>query len=71
MYTGNVHDAEGGSTYCPSCEEVVIERDWYDIGAYRLSADGRCLSCGTQLAGRYEQFGKAFGRKRIPVRIGA
>ncbi|MBI3374744.1 MAG: AmmeMemoRadiSam system radical SAM enzyme [Betaproteobacteria bacterium] len=71
VYTGNVHDAEGGSTYCPHCEEVVIGRDWYDIGAYRLSPEGKCPSCGTQLAGRYEQFGKAFGRKRIPVRIGA
>ena len=71
VYTGNVHDAEGGSTYCPNCNEVMIERDWYDIGSYRLSPDGNCPACGTRLAGRYGQFGKPFGRKRIPVRMGA
>jgi len=26
VYTGNVHDAEGGSTYCPHCGTRVIER---------------------------------------------
>src|SRR5216110_2864262 len=31
VYTGNVHDSAGGSTYCPSCEKRVIERDWYRI----------------------------------------
>jgi pyruvate formate lyase activating enzyme len=71
VYTGNVHDTEGGSTYCPACEEAVIERDWYDIRGYHLKADGACQFCGTRLAGRYGHFNKAFGRRRIPVRIGA
>jgi pyruvate formate lyase activating enzyme len=71
VYTGNVHDTEGGSTYCPACEEAVIERDWYDIRGYHLKADGACQFCGSRLAGRYGQFNKAFGRRRIPVRIGA
>jgi pyruvate formate lyase activating enzyme len=71
VYTGNVHDTEGGSTYCPACEETVIERDWYDIRGYHLKADGACQFCGTRLAGRYGQFNEAFGRRRIPVRIGA
>ena len=31
-YTGNVHDSDGGSTYCPGCKELVIERDWYELG---------------------------------------
>jgi pyruvate formate lyase activating enzyme len=26
VYTGNVHDEAGGSTYCPSCEKAVIRR---------------------------------------------
>jgi pyruvate formate lyase activating enzyme len=71
VYTGNVHDTEGGSTYCPACEEAVIERDWYDIRGVHLSAEGACQFCGAKLAGRYEPFGTAFGRRRIPVRIGA
>src|ERR671914_879201 len=45
VYTGNVHDAAGGSTYCPGCETLVIERDWYRLGAYRVTGDGRCASC--------------------------
>ena len=28
-YTGNVHDADGGSTYCPAAARASIERDWY------------------------------------------
>ncbi len=71
VYTGNVHDKDGGSTYCPGCENVVIERDWYELPAYRLSDEGNCVHCGTQLAGRYRKFGKPFGAKRIPVRFAA
>ena len=29
VYTGNVHDRAGGSTFCPSCGALLIERDWY------------------------------------------
>jgi pyruvate formate lyase activating enzyme len=71
VYTGNVHDEQGGSTYCPSCEKPVIVRDWYEIRAYRLGDDGCCTHCGTQLAGRYAKFDKPFGSRRIPVRLAA
>jgi pyruvate formate lyase activating enzyme len=69
VYTGNVHDEAGGSTYCPSCGTAVIVRDWYEIRSYRLTDAGACLDCGTQLAGRYQKFSKPFGSKRIPVRL--
>src|SRR6186713_85459 len=36
VYTGNVHDAQGQSTYCAACSGLLIERDWYRIGAYHL-----------------------------------
>ena len=71
VYTGNVHDTGGGSTYCPSCEHEVIVRDWYEIRDYKLDDAGACLHCGTQLAGRYQKFGKPFGARRIPVRFAA
>jgi len=29
VYTGNVHDTTGGTTFCPSCHEALIVRDWY------------------------------------------
>ena len=28
VYTGNVHDDAGGSTYCPGCKKPLIVRDW-------------------------------------------
>jgi pyruvate formate lyase activating enzyme len=69
VYTGNVHDAEGGTTFCPSCGAAAIVRDWYRINLYRVSESGACLSCGAQLAGRYRKFEKPFGPRRIPVRL--
>jgi pyruvate formate lyase activating enzyme len=71
VYTGNVHDEDGSSTYCPSCGETVIARDWYRINRYRLSDTGACLACGAPLPGRYQKFGTPFGPRRIPVRLSA
>ena len=69
VYTGNVHDESGGSTYCPSCSNALIVRDWYDIRAYRLTDEGACGHCGERVPGRFRKFGKPFGPRRIPVRL--
>ena len=69
VYTGNIHDTEGGTTFCPSCREVLIVRDWYDIRGYHLSDDGACKFCGARVGGRFQKFGKPFGPRRIPVRL--
>jgi pyruvate formate lyase activating enzyme len=69
VYTGNVHDSAGGSTYCPSCEKRVIERDWYRLGEYSITEAGACAHCGTPIAGRFGKFERPFGPRRIPVRI--
>jgi len=69
VYTGNVHDADGGTTRCPGCRQAVIVRDWHDIRSYRVTADGRCDACGAAIAGRFEAFNGRFGRRRIPVRV--
>jgi pyruvate formate lyase activating enzyme len=72
VYTGNVHDAEGGTTFCPKCRAALIVRDWYRIESYRLTAGGRCPDCSTAIPGRFEAFDtkRQFGRRRIPVAIG-
>jgi pyruvate formate lyase activating enzyme len=67
VYTGNVHDREGGTTHCPGCGAGVIVRDWYDILAYDVTPDGRCGQCGAAIAGRFEAFDTPFGNRRIPV----
>jgi pyruvate formate lyase activating enzyme len=69
VYTGNVHDADGGTTSCPGCRKPLIVRDWYRILTYHVSPDGKCPHCGTAIAGRYEAFRKAFGPRRVPVRL--
>jgi pyruvate formate lyase activating enzyme len=68
-YTGNVHDATGGSTYCPACHGVVIERDWYRIGDYGLTDDGRCERCDTPIPGRFDGRPGGWGHRRAPVRL--
>ena len=69
VYTGNVHDADGGSTWCPNCRSLLIERDWYKLGEYHLR-DGRCAFCGTAVAGRFDNEPGHWGGHRMPVRIG-
>jgi pyruvate formate lyase activating enzyme len=69
VYTGNVHDAEGSRTYCVACGQVVVERDWYTIRRYRLSDDGRCTSCGTQVAGVFDGPAGTWGARRLAVRL--
>jgi len=70
-YTGNVHDPAGQSTCCHECGELVIERDWYRLGAYRLTSDGRCTGCGTRVPGVFDGPAGAWGRHRLPVRLAA
>jgi pyruvate formate lyase activating enzyme len=69
VYTGNVHDAEGGSTYCHQCRSLLIERDWYQLGAYNLDAEGRCNQCGTPCAGHFHAIPGNWGRKRMPISL--
>jgi len=69
VYTGNVYDMDGGTTYCPSCKAALIVRDWHQIIQYRLTPEGHCPDCGTPVAGRFEEFAGQFGRRRIPVAI--
>ena len=69
VYTGNVHDTDGGTTYCPSCRARLIVRDWYRIEDYRLTPDGHCPDCQTQIVGHFEKFARQFGNRRIPIAI--
>jgi len=67
-YVGNVYDIENQSTYCPRCQEVLIERDWFALGAYRIK-DDRCAYCREPIAGVFEAAKGNWGRRRLPVII--
>ncbi len=71
VYSGNIHDVSGGSTYCPSCKALLVERDWYELRAYHL-AGNRCGKCGATVAGHFEAEAPsdAWGRRRMRIAIG-
>jgi pyruvate formate lyase activating enzyme len=71
VYTGNVHDADGGSTYCHSCGQKLIGRDWYELSDWNLTPQGKCNKCGTKCPGHFEARPGTWGAKRQPVRLKA
>ena len=68
-YTGNVHDEAGESTYCHSCGQTLIGRDWFALTAWNLTEDGRCARCGAACAGRFERHPGRWGPRRQAVRL--
>jgi len=69
VYTGNVHDKAGSSSYCHQCGHLLIERDWYVLGKWGLDANGCCESCGTPLPGVFEATAGKWGSRRLPIFI--
>jgi pyruvate formate lyase activating enzyme len=53
VYTGNVHDPDGQTTFCPGCGARVVERDWHAVRAVRL-VGGACAKCGARIAGHFQ-----------------
>ncbi len=68
-YTGNVYDRRGQSTYCHVCGQVLIERNWYELGVWNLTENGRCRFCHTPCAGIFENKPGKWGARRLPVRL--
>lgn len=54
VYTGNVFDPQGQSTYCHRCHACLIERSGYAIRGWFLDADGCCMNCHTRCAGVFD-----------------
>lgn len=69
VYTGNVHDEAGGSTYCHHCRAKLIGRDWYVLTTWNLDELGRCKNCGTACAGVFNPQPGTWGARRQPVRL--
>lgn len=67
-YIGNVRDRTHQNTYCPSCRQLLIERDWHDLGTYALDGD-RCPRCNERIPGRFGESAGNWGRRRLPVQI--
>ncbi|MBT3345209.1 MAG: AmmeMemoRadiSam system radical SAM enzyme [Gemmatimonadetes bacterium] len=69
VYTGNVHDPEGGRTNCSHCGQQLIGRDGYTITAWQLTETGACTHCQTPLAGIIDGPPGTWGTRRQPVRL--
>jgi len=68
-YVGNVHNKQGDSTWCHECGELLIERDWYELGQWNLSKDGGCKHCNSKVAGVFEEQPGHWGAKRLPLKM--
>lgn len=69
VYTGNVHDTDGGTTFCPKCHRPLIVRDWHNIHEYHLTDNGECQHCRTKISGYFGKFERQSGGRRIPLKI--
>jgi pyruvate formate lyase activating enzyme len=69
VYTGNVHDTEGGTTFCAGCGAALVVRDWYTLRKWNLDAAGCCPQCGKPCAGVFESRPGAWGARRQRVRM--
>jgi len=70
VYTGNVHDEAGQSTYCHACGSRLIGRDWYEITSWALDKSGCCRNCGERCAGVFEERHGSWGKRRLPIELG-
>ena len=68
VYTGNVRDPAGQSTYCHACGATLIGRLGYTIRHWGLD-DGSCRCCGAPCAGAFEAQPGSWGSRRQPVRL--
>jgi len=49
VYIGNVPGHPSESTYCPSCNELLIKRYGFEIARWNLAKGMRCPVCGTDI----------------------
>jgi pyruvate formate lyase activating enzyme len=68
VYTGNVRDPEGQTTWCSACGERLIGRDGYLLTDWQLDASGSCRACGARCPGVFEPAPGDWGARRLPVR---
>jgi pyruvate formate lyase activating enzyme len=69
VYTGNVYDPAGQSTFCPGCNALLIGRNRYEITDWALDDAGRCTECGLPCPGVFDAAPGTWGGRRLPVRL--
>jgi pyruvate formate lyase activating enzyme len=49
VYLGNLLSSDGSNTYCPECNELIIERIGYNTRLVAINNQGDCSSCGNHI----------------------
>lgn len=52
VYIGNVDANEYGHTFCPSCNNLLIEREFFEAKIKGMDGN-KCKKCGEEIAGRF------------------
>ena len=55
IYTGNIDDPAGQSTYCPQCGQTVILRSRYVVCEYEIDEESCCKYCGQTISGCFAE----------------
>jgi len=53
VYIGNLHDYAHQSTYCPRCNELLIQRERYTV-ELKAFEKGHCTQCNHEIEGIFE-----------------
>lgn len=69
VYTGNLRDDEGATTFCAACHAPLIERQGYRVTAWALAPEGTCRVCGTVCPGHFATAPGEWGDRRQPIAI--
>jgi pyruvate formate lyase activating enzyme len=69
VYTGNIDDPLGQSTYCHSCRKGLIVRNGFQIMGWGLKEKGQCKFCGAPCAGVFEEKPGVWGPKRLQLQL--
>jgi pyruvate formate lyase activating enzyme len=54
VYTGNIDDPAGQSTFCPQCKQSIISRERFNVTEYLIDEDQCCRYCGQTIAGEFD-----------------
>ena len=53
VYTGNIVDVEGSTTFCHHCRKALVRRQGYEVVEDHLRGHGQCVFCHTRCAGHF------------------
>jgi pyruvate formate lyase activating enzyme len=63
VYTGNIADSEGATTWCPVCGAQLICRRGYTTTVTGLTPDGVCRACSERVPGIWPDQGAGSGAR--------